>query len=762
MKRFVIIVFIFILLVPVLAEITFSGGDINPDNDVLFSVTTHVPGASSYNTLFRKSLVTGSVEQLTFFPESLESLESGTIVQIRNRFGSARYNISSGTFEWIEERKPFVSGGAVNSGVLADVATSPDGRYLVLIDPVTPARGKMILFDTVKEVRYVLADSVERGHVPVSWSPDAAVFVYEVDGTLHFARPESFFSVTVVPDKYRILGPGRISSVSWYAPSRLLFVSGTDVYRIQAAELFARSLYSPLLGYGELAGKIPFPFDPACDSFSVSPDGESIVYARNKRSVYFCPLDGDDYVSVTKPALLPWLLLPGNTVSIELFWNPEATPVVLACSMEDGRRVLKAWKMSTVSGNRIFISLPVPAGTTRTIVSATGAAVAFIGPLSVHVHDAITWKESGVYRDQPVVSVVWGGNRQLFVGGAENTVLWNYQNGAVSPLIASSVRTFGWDETGSAVLAETSRSGILEYSGSMRWNVSASSRIRPASTANRFWRLYLDSGKGHYTNMLYVRSTGTPGGTWPLVREPSPVQEMVFTQEPGYRTDVPPGVFTHGNRKGNREVALVFDAMDTLEGLPHILDALERYGIRTTFFINGEFIRRHPAAVNEIVKAGHQCASLFYTTWNLSGTQFRIDEDFIARGLSRNEDDFFNATGQELSLLWHAPFYVLSPEILSAGEKAGYRYIAPDVMVPDWVTEEQEYHAPGLYKSAATIVENILRTAKPGSIIPVRIGKTGGSRDSYLFEKVDIMLNAFIESGYTFVTVDTLIQNTAR
>lgn len=762
MKRFVISAVTFFLLVSVFAETTFSGGDINPENDVLFSVTTEVPGSSSYSTLFRKSLVTGSIEQLTFFPEAIESLDSGRVVQIRNRFGTARYHVGSGNFEWIEERKPFVSGGAVRSGVLADIATSPDGRYLVLLDPVTPARGKMILFDTEKDVRFVIADSVERGAVPVSWSPDSAVFVYEVDGTLHFARPESFFSVTAVPDKYRVLGPGRISSVSWYGPSRLLFASGNDVYRIQAAELFARSLYTPLLGYGELAGKLPFSFDPSCDSFSVSPGGDSIVFARHKRSVYYCPLDGDDYVSVTRPALLPWLLLPGNTASIELFWRTDNVPVVLACSMEDGRRVIKAWKMTTLSGNSIFVPLPVPAGATRAIISTNGSAVAFTGPLSVHVYDANTWKETGVYRDQPVVSAVWGGEGRLFIGGAESTVLWNYQNSAVSQLIASSVRTFGWDETGATVLAETSRDGILEYTGSMRWNVSSSSRIRPASTANRSWRLYIDSGKGRYANMLYVRSTGTPGGTWALVREPAPLQTGSSLEDSSNRPEVPPGVFSHGNRKGNREIALVFDAMDTLEGLPLILDTLERYGIRTTFFINGEFIRRNPAAVNEIVKAGHQCASLFYTAWNLAGTRFRIDEDFIARGLSRNEDDFFNATGQELSLFWHAPFYVLSPEILSAGEKAGYRYIAPDIMVPDWVTEEQEYHAPGLYKNAATIVEDILRAAKPGSVIPVRIGKTDGYRDSYLFEKVDILLNAFIESGYRFVTVDTLIQNAGR
>ena len=77
------------------------------------------------------------------------------------------------------------------------------------------------------------------------------------------------------------------------------------------------------------------------------------------------------------------------------------------------------------------------------------------------------------------------------------------------------------------------------------------------------------------------------------------------------------------------------------------------------------------------------------------------------RGLSRNEDDFYGATGQELTLLWHAPYYVTSPMILAAGARAGYRYVSGDVTVLDWVTAAQERMMPGLYRDAAGLVEDI-------------------------------------------------------
>ena len=288
----------------------------------------------------------------------------------------------------------------------------------------------------------------------------------------------------------------------------------------------------------------------------------------------------------------------------------------------------------------------------------------------------------------------------------------------------------------------------------MKWAPAPDAKARPASGANASWRLYLDSSAGFFSNMLYIRSATGPGGTKPLLREPS----TRFDPLGAAADPIPEGpVVSHGSRSGAREVALVFDAIDTLEGLPEILAVLDRYGIRATFFINGEFIRRHPSAVNEIVKAGHQAASMFFTAWDLTNAKYRIDEDFLVRGLSRNEDDFYNATGQELSLLWHAPWYVSSPLIVSSAEKAGYKTVAPDVTVLDWVTKEQGLKMPGLYHDAAWIIENIMAQKKPGSIIPVRVGHPEGTRSDWLCDKVDLLINALVESGYRLVTVDTLL-----
>ena len=742
------------------AEISFSSPDINQKNSVLFTVKANVPGNGSYETLFMKDLASGRLEQLTFYPESMESLSSGGILQVRSRFGTGRYDTRADSFSWLDDYRPFYSGGLAGFGSLAPVAPSPDGRWQVSIEPVSAARGRLVIYDAAKALRCVVDDSVDRGSIPVSWSPDSSALVYGVKGTLYFARPDSFFSVSQVDAQYRVLGPGSINAVSWYAPGRFLYATGTSVYRVQASELFARSLYSPLIGVGELAGNLPCCFNPATDTFAGSSDGGAVLFAKDCRNVYYCTLSGDDYASQSRPALLPYLLLPGNTARIQPMWTRDGVPVVFAYAVEDGKKMVKAWKLVELPAGKLFTPLELPTGTLEVSVSRTGSLVAFRTAGALSVYDTASWKETASFHDERVVTACWGDEPNLFIGGTETVRKWNSATGSSSIILLSSVASSGWDEKGEKVLAETGHSARYTYAGNMRWAPAGAGRMRPPASGNASWRIYPDSSAGYFANMLYVRSATTPGGTVPLIQEPQ--KRLDRPADFASRTDsaaAATGTFSHGSRVTTREVALTFDGMDSLDGLPAILETLNRYGIRATFFINGEFIRRHPAAVNEIVKAGHQCASLFFTTWDLSGTRYRIDEDFIVRGLSRNEDDFFNATGQELTLLWHAPYYVNSPMIAEAGEKAGYRTVSPDVSVLDWVTMDQNRTLPGLCKDSATLIEDVLAAKKPGSIIPVRIGKPEGPRPDYLYDKIDVLINALIEDGYDIVSVDELIKN---
>jgi peptidoglycan/xylan/chitin deacetylase (PgdA/CDA1 family) len=203
-------------------------------------------------------------------------------------------------------------------------------------------------------------------------------------------------------------------------------------------------------------------------------------------------------------------------------------------------------------------------------------------------------------------------------------------------------------------------------------------------------------------------------------------------------------------------VALAFDLYDDAAGVSAVLDVLKRFGLRATFFLNGEFIRRHPQEARDIAEAGHECASMFYAPLDLSDARYRIDRGFVERGLARNEDEFFRATGKELSLLWHPPYYSLSREIAEAAAAAGYRSSGRDIDSRDWFSAAEARRLGMPQLAAADLIDSIMDAVEGGSIIPVRLGLLEGGRPDYLFNSLEVLLDALVREGYDIVPVSAL------
>ena len=82
-----------------------------------------------------------------------------------------------------------------------------------------------------------------------------------------------------------------------------------------------------------------------------------------------------------------------------------------------------------------------------------------------------------------------------------------------------------------------------------------------------------------------------------------------------------------------REVALTFDDGPNPAATPHLLDLLARHGVRATFFVIGEFVRREPALTRAIAAAGHIVGSHTMThPWLAWQSDGRIR--YEARGVS--------------------------------------------------------------------------------------------------------------------------------
>jgi peptidoglycan/xylan/chitin deacetylase (PgdA/CDA1 family) len=106
--------------------------------------------------------------------------------------------------------------------------------------------------------------------------------------------------------------------------------------------------------------------------------------------------------------------------------------------------------------------------------------------------------------------------------------------------------------------------------------------------------------------------------------------------------------------------------------------------------------------------------------------------------------------------MWRPPFYAVSPHIAAAASEAGYRTIGREIDPGDWMNREDARHIGIRQLSAADMIDRIMDTVRNGSIIPIRLGTLPGGRDDYLFNSLDLLLDALIRSGYEIVPVSRL------
>jgi peptidoglycan/xylan/chitin deacetylase (PgdA/CDA1 family) len=741
------------------AKINFSGLDLSEDSRLLFRADSVSDGAHAQNALFISRLTDLALRQLSVFPEKMELLENGRTLQIRNVFGAVRIPISGGLPQGVPGFPSFAGGSPVLGGRVEDAATSRDGRWLLYVEPVSPAYGNLLLVDVRSGAKILIAANVERPdkYFPACWSPDSRVFVYNRGGKLYYYTV-NVSSLSTVDERHRLIGEGVINSVYWGNAGDFFYLRGSTVYRVRGAELFARALYADFLEIGSVVGKIPFEFDANFDAFWISPDSQSILFSKGGRNIFYYPLMLEDFDSESS---LPYLMMPRSCFNLRVLWSSGSLVTVIASAPEkDGFKVI-AYRLKADDGGKsmTFVPLNAPAGFNAAL-SPDGTKVLFWGEQGAALYDYINWRLLETVSGRSSYSCVWTGNDEFIIGddrriervriaGAQD------QNAARSLICLSSASEFGFEDKGGRVLAKSGDAWFVT-DGQSAWAEISGPQVRTASLVSGRYRVYLEKqSAGPYENVPMIRNTASVGtrALLPGIEYLSAAAEE--------KEDLPSGgaLFSHGLRKGPRETALCFDLYDDASGLSEVLDALNRFGVKATFFLNGEFIRRHPSAAQDIAAGGHETASMFFAAIDLSGARYRIGGDFISRGLARNEDEFYGATGSELSLLWHPPYYAVSPEIMEAASAAGYKTLGRDVDPMDWVSRDEAKRISLPLYSASDMVDRIMELKRPGSIIPIRLGLLPGGRSDYLFGKINVLLDALVRSGYRVIPVSTLIEH---
>ena len=739
------------------AEVTFSDLDLSETDKLLFRATTDAPITGSYDTLFWADVESGSLMHLSFFPEAAMLAGDSSYLQIINRFGVFRSDDDLKYFTAVERFPSFVNGGEIGTGKLDVPASSPDGSYLLILSRTGNGLADLVLYDTDSGEEDTVARGLEYrvSAAPAIWSPDSSFFIYAKKRTLFYFSLEQLTEDRIINEDFRSIGEGDVTNVQWGADGNLYYIAKSLVYRIRSEELFTRTLYAKLLNIGEVVGKIPFDFDPNFDTFWISPDGSKILLSKNGRNIFLFFLQSDDYLSTGSVQSLPYLFLPRNTEVKKVLWSNRDTIRILSGSIVHGKKTTSVFSLdlSTGSGEYSFTK-SAEEGVIDFALSPDYSTVAVLKGDEVILRSYADWSDNRSIKHPSPLHALWRDNNSLIISGQYYTEHVNTNSGESEIICLSQAESFGFSQASPEVPIMQVSGAAFSYIEDEGLKAIDSYEPKNPAIASSRYRVYLESSSSRsYRNMVMVRKT-VGYGTEPFFAYPKQSYEAF----PAKDETIDLVNFNHGSRIRRREVSLVFNAIDSVEGLTSILNALNEYDITCTFFINGEFMRRHPGAVKEIADSGHEVGSLFFSYFNMTDASFKIDKDFIKQGLARNEDDYFNTTGKELSLIWHAPYYFTNTDIVNASREMNYTYIGRDVDPLDWVSSSDPTLS-AYYMPSTALIERILKLKKPGSIIPIRIGKTESGREDYLFERMDVLINGLISLGYSIVPVTDLIEH---
>ncbi|MGI9256642.1 MAG: polysaccharide deacetylase family protein [Salinispira sp.] len=747
----------------------FSDITIDSEDRILFMAEVEPPEYQKYKTAFvAEPGAAGEnavIRQLTFFPERIDYLPDLDQIQIQNRFGLFRSNSDLEDIRPLDLFPSFEAGADILTGKIGSVSISPDGRYMIHFEDETAAFGNLVLTSFFDNSRTIISSNVELqlDDLPVKWSPESDFVIYHKGDDLYYFSINQFENDRLFNEELRKLGRGAMSNVQWGQKNELYYLSGTIFYQILSVEFFTRSFYREFLRIGQVVGRIPFSFESNFDSFWVSPDSSHILVNKRGQTLYVLPLQTNKYVGNSLTTGIPNLHLPLDVTVKKVLWSSDGILTIMVEGIYEESRNAELYRLELLTDAYNFEKLESPEPKDIFFGSTDDTMVLLSDDYAV-IYDYREWFPKQRINHKYLLHFTYINNNEVLLAGADTIELLDLRTNLRKFISFSRADSLGFSSSNNEILVQTRNVVRSADLPSGRWFVREKFNSKFAIQTNAHYRTYLQNlATGTYTNIIMVRSISSDDN-FPRTRslfsqpvksyEPFPAEDAALSLNP----------FLHGSRIRRREVTFVFNAINSVVGLNDIFRVLDDYNITATFFITGDFIRHYPEAVREIAHSRHEVGSLFNIYFDMSDSRFQIDSNFIRQGLVENEDEYFKITGRDMSLLWHAPYYYIDPEVLAASESQNYTYVSRDVDSLDWVPTYDENGRSRLYFPPAQLIERIIDNKKPGSVISMTIGtvdddRIDGGRKDYLFQHLDILINGLLEQGYSIVPVSTLIDH---
>lgn len=189
-------------------------------------------------------------------------------------------------------------------------------------------------------------------------------------------------------------------------------------------------------------------------------------------------------------------------------------------------------------------------------------------------------------------------------------------------------------------------------------------------------------------------------------------------------------------KTGEKAVALTFDVIWEPAETGKILDVLDRYRVRSTFFLSGEWVRKNPDLAREILLRGHEIGQHSQIHKIMTG----MKEEDLAGEFDRAEETLREELGIKTNL-FRPPYGEVDQVLADYAHSRGYRVILWSISPQDWLD-------PGVDK----IVSRVIKNLHNGGIIHFH------TSSSQAAEALPVVIQSLKMKEYNLYTVSGLLE----
>jgi peptidoglycan/xylan/chitin deacetylase (PgdA/CDA1 family) len=201
------------------------------------------------------------------------------------------------------------------------------------------------------------------------------------------------------------------------------------------------------------------------------------------------------------------------------------------------------------------------------------------------------------------------------------------------------------------------------------------------------------------------------------------------------------GAFVLSAPRETRRVALTFDDVPDARYTYQVLNVLKRENVHATFFVVGSRVRGNPALVRRMHREGHAIGNHSFNHPVFS----RLKLSEMREQIARTEAAVRSTVGFAPRFI-RPPYGEITSRQMAWARANGYTVVNWDVDSLDW-----------RQLKAQTVLANVTRSVRPGSIILLHAGGGAGQNLYGTVQALPKLIEWLRSKGYEPVTIPELL-----